>query len=198
MRLQLFLVVFAGITWSSLWLTPDQRGQRLLRQGDFQAAAESFRDPMWQGVAWYRGGEFEKAEQAFARLSLADADFNRGNCQIMRGKYQQAIESFDRALEARPGWEQAENNREVAVARAKMVERSGGDMGEQKLGADDVVFDKNKKSGGQETVVTGEQPMSDSAMQALWLRRIQTKPAEFLRAKFAYQLAAAEQNGTDP
>ena len=62
-------------------------------------------------------------------------------------------------------------------------------MGDQKLGADDIVFDKSKRSGGQETETDATQPLSDSAMQAMWLRRVQTKPADFLRAKFAYQLA---------
>lgn len=69
-------------------------------------------------------------------------------------------------------------------------------MGDQKIGADDVVFDKKKESGGQETVTEDAQPLSDSAMQALWLRRVQTKPADFLKSKFAYQLAAGEQEGT--
>ena len=69
-------------------------------------------------------------------------------------------------------------------------------MGDQKLGADDVVFDKKMESGGQETATEGAQPLSDSAMQALWLRRVQTKPAEFLKAKFAYQLAAGEEQET--
>jgi Ca-activated chloride channel family protein len=33
--------------------------------------------------------------------------------------------------------------------------------------------------------------MSDAAVRALWLKRVQTRPADFLRMKFAYQL----QNG---
>ena len=192
MRLHLSLILLAGITWSSLWFTPDQQGQRLQHGGEFQQAAESFSDPMRQGVAWFRAGEFEMAEQAFAQVATPEAEYNRGNCLIMRGKYQQAIQRFDRALELRPAWEKARINREIAVARAKMIERTGGDIGDQKLGADDVVFDKNKNPGGQETATDGDQPLSDSAMQALWLRRVQTKPADFLKAKFAYQLGAAE------
>ncbi len=117
----------------------------------FSGCGETFRDPMRQGVAWFRAGEFEKAEQAFARLATPEAEFNRGNCLIMRGKYEAAIERFDRALELRPGWTDAQANREIAVARAKLTKQKGGDMGDQKIGADDIVFDKNKKSGGQET-----------------------------------------------
>ena len=111
----------------------------------------------------------------------------------MQGKYEAAIERFDRALDLKVGWRDAEVNRAIAVARSKLVRRQGGDMGDQQLGADEIVFDKNKKSGGQNTETTGSQPLSDSQVQALWLRRIQTKPADFLRAKFAYQLASGSE-----
>ena len=113
----------------------------------------------------------------------------------MRGKYDQAVERFDRALELNPELEAARINRNIAIARAKLVEKKGGDMGQQEIGADEIVFDKNKKSGGQDTETEGSQPLSDSEMQALWLRRVQTKPADFLKAKFAYQLSAGEQEG---
>ena len=184
----------ASITWSGLWFSPDQQGQRLMDRGEYEAAANAFRDPVRQGVAWFRAGEFEKAEQAFARDASADAEFNRGNCLIMRGKYEQAVERFDRALELRSDFPDATINREIAQARAERVKEEGGDMGDQKIGADEIKFDK-KKSGGEQTETDATQPMSTSEMQALWLRRVQTKPADFLRAKFSYQLAFGEQSG---
>ncbi len=195
MKIFTALLVVGAVTWWGLWFTPEQEGQRLLDRGDFQAAAETFRDPMRQGVAWFRAGEFGKAEQAFARLDTPEAEYNRGNCLIMRGKYEQAIERFDRALELRPGWMEPQDNRKIAVARAERTKRKGGDLGDQKIGADEVVFDKNKKPAGQDTEAEGAQPLSDSAMQALWLRRVQTRPADFLKSKFAYQLSAQEQKG---
>jgi len=176
-----------AITWIGLWLTPDQQGQREFNRKEYAAAAKSYKDPMRQGAAWYRAGEFEKARQAFARVSSADAHYNTGNAWLMLGKYDQAIGSYELALKQRPDWKAAEENRQLAQARAKMVEQKGGDLGDQREGADDVVFDKNKPPGGQETEVTGEQAVSDSAVQAIWLRQVQTKPADFLRAKFAYQ-----------
>lgn len=193
----LAVVVVGGISWSELWLTKEQQAQRLMDNGDYAAAAESFRDPMRQGAAWFRAGEFEKAEQAFARVTTAEAEFNRGNCLVMQGKYEPGVARFDRALKLRPDWEDAQVNRNIAAARAELLKQTGGDMGDQKLGEDDVVFDKNKKPGGQETQTDGDQPLSDSAMQSLWLRRVQTKPADFLRSKFAYQLSAGQQEGKD-
>lgn len=184
-------VIIAAITWIGLWYTPDQYGQHLLKQGDFVGAAEAFRDPMRQGCAWFRAGEFEKAEQAFARIATPEAEFNRGTSLIMLGKYDAAVERFDRALQLKPDYEDARINRDIAVARAKRTERKGGDMGDQKLGADEIVYDKDKKSGGAETEDEGA-PMSNADMQAMWLRRVQTKPADFLRAKFAFQLASGD------
>ncbi len=181
-------IIFAA-TWVGLWLTPDQQGQRLFKQEKFTAAAEVFQDPMRQGVAWYRAGEFEKAVQAFARVSSPESSYNQGNAWVFLGKYDRAIASYRHALELRPHWQEAQENLELAKARAKRMDSKGGDMGDQKLGADEIVFDKNKPKGGQDTEIAGEQAVSNASVQAIWLRQVQTKPADFLKAKFAYQHA---------
>jgi Ca-activated chloride channel family protein len=70
-------------------------------------------------------------------------------------------------------------------------------MGDQKIGADKIIFDKDAKNNeGQETEVAGGKALSDQAIQALWLRRVQTRPADFLKAKFAYQEAARAEPGS--
>ena len=189
------LALIASLTWAGLWFTPDQLGQRHFEHGEFAAAAESFHDPRWQGAAWYRAGEFEKAAQAFARRDTAEAHYNEGNAWLMRGKYETAMASYDRALEKRPGWQEAVENRALAAARAKRVEQEGGDMGDQQIGADKIVFDKQAKNEGQDTEVAGGAALSDQEIQALWLRRVQTRPADFLKAKFAYQQAVQAQGG---
>jgi Ca-activated chloride channel family protein len=53
-----------------------------------------------------------------------------------------------------------------------------------------VVDDRPQQSRAPEEVeVVTDGQMSDEELQALWLRRVQTRPADFLRAKFAYQLS---------
>ena len=181
------LAILLALSWTGLWLTPDQRGTRRMERGDPRAAAEVFRDPMWKGVAHYRAGDFDEAAQAFAQRDTPEALFNQGNAWLFRGKYETAVSCYERALEQHPGWTEAEENRAIAAARAKVVERKGGDLGDQRLGADKVVFDKHKQPGGQDTQVDGTQAVSNAQMQALWLRRVSTRPADFLRNKFAYQ-----------
>lgn len=178
-----------ALSWIGLWWTPDQQGQHLMQQKRFADAAEAFTDPMWRGVAWYRAGEFKKAAQSFSRVSTAEAQFNLGNASLMMGKYSQAITAYEKALAKRPDWKEAKENRDLATARSKMLEQKGGDLGDQRLGADKVVFDKKKDRGGQETEIAGAQAVSDASVQAIWLRQVQTKPADFLKSKFAFQAA---------
>ena len=181
--------VIAAITWAGLWFTPDQQGQRLFLKGEYAAAAEAFEDPLWKGMAFYRAGEFEKSAAQFAKRDTPEAHFNRGNALVMRGEYESAVAAYERALELRPEWTEAEGNRDLAKARGEAIKREGGNMGDQTLGADKIQFDNQKRDTGQDTEVNTEQAASSKDVQALWLRRVQTNPADFLKAKFSYQEA---------
>ena len=68
-------------------------------------------------------------------------------------------------------------------------ESDAGGTGGQ-LEADEIVFDDTGRveASGSETVTEGGEPMSQDEMRAVWLRRVQNDPADFLRARFAWQL----------
>jgi Ca-activated chloride channel family protein len=171
-------------------LTPDQQAWRTYQQGDLDTAAAQFRDPMWKGVALFKAGDFEQAAGVFAGFNTADAAFNRGNALLMRGSYDAAAESYSRALELRAEWDDARINRDIALGRAARLKQEGGEGTGGKLGADDIVFSDSPSppSAGEEQT-EGGQPLSEMEINALWLRQVQTKPADFLAAKFAYQYA---------
>ena len=181
------LALLVSISWAGLWLTPDQEGMYYLDNGEYTQAAEAFADLHWQGVAWYRAGEFKKAAQAFSRIDSAEGNFNRGNAHLMQGQYEQAIASYDQALQKRPDWQEAIENRDLALARAKAIDLEGGTMTEGMLGADKIVFGGEKGGEGEAVETDGGDALSDREIQALWLNRVQTRPADFLKAKFAYQ-----------
>jgi Ca-activated chloride channel family protein len=185
--LKLVTCVFA-LASTGLWLTPDQAGYRRYEQGDYVLAAASFEDPMWRGVALYRAGEFAQAAEMFSWVPTAEGRFNEGNAWLLQGRYDRAIAAYDQALQLRPDWPKPLENRQIAQARARALETAGGEMGNQKIGADDIVFNKKKSTEGQETQVAGGEAMSDAAIQSMWLRRVNTKPGDFLRNKFSYQL----------
>lgn len=201
----LALVVVAAIAYcltneDCTLLTPDQQAYRLYEAGDYEAAAEGFADPMWNATALFRQGEFEQVAGVFAGYDTAEAAFNQGNALVMLGKYDEAIARYERALELRPDWEPAVNNRDIAAARAALLVREGGEGTGGMLGADEIVFSDKKSPPSDETEQTdGGEPMSDEELRLIWLRQVQTKPADFLRAKFAYQHATRPaETGSDP
>lgn len=174
-------------------LTADQRGYRLFEQADYAQSSKRFVDPMWRGTALFRDGEFEQAASLFAGYDSAEAAFNHGNALVMQGQYESAIVRYSRALELRPDWNDAIVNLEIAEARSAALKKEGADMTGGKMGADDIAFDDDNSppSAGEEQV-QGEQAVSDAELRSIWLRQVQTRPADFLRAKFAYQYATRE------
>jgi Ca-activated chloride channel family protein len=180
-------------------LTPDQQGYRHYLQQRYQEAAQRFTNPMWRGVALFRQGDFEQAAALFAGYDTPEAAFNQGNALVMRGQYITAVERFERALQRRPDWEAAINNRDIALARAARLKQDGGDMTGGKIGADDIVFTKAKPppTSGEEAVEGGQEPAQPNE-RAIWLRQVQTRPADFLRVKFAYQYATRNERSDRP
>ena len=179
----------SGESWRGLWRSPDRQGQLLMEKGEYLPAAERFTDPMQRGSAYFKAGEFKKALSVYNSVVTPEGVYNRGNAQMMLGSYDSAIALYDRALEERPGWEAATANRAIAVARKAALappESDDGGTGGQ-LEADEIVFDDQAKNGSSEQEVDGGEAMSDDEMRGLWLRKVQTKPADFLRAKFSYQ-----------
>ena len=183
-------------------LRPDQRAYSLYSKSEYTKAAETFRDPVWRAVALYRKGVFKEAAGIFAGLDSPEGLHNQGNALLFLGKYEEAAEAYTRALERRPNWEDPAVNRQIAIARAKLLQFEGGNMTGGKIGADDYVINNNpnstsSESEDQEEVVEGGQPMSDAELRAVWLRRVQTNPADFLRSKFAYQQQIQSQEGNE-
>ena len=190
------LAIMAAACTGNFWLTPDQQAARAMEKGEYVRAAELFSDPFRKGTALFRAGEFEAAANAFGMADTAPSNFNRGNSFVMLGRYDEAVAAYDRALDKKPGWREAVENREIALLRGDILEKEGGDMTGGMLGADEIVFDDGAKdkSGGRETVEADSGArLTDEQLRSLWLRRVQTKPADFLRAKFAYQLADQNQ-----
>ncbi|MDH3926165.1 MAG: hypothetical protein OET41_16335, partial [Xanthomonadales bacterium] len=106
--------------------------------------------------------------------------------------YEDAISSYQAALGMRPDWNEAQQNLAIAVARKERLappEDDAGGTGGQ-LGADEIVFDDTGRvnKAGSEDVTEGGEGLSEDEMRAVWLRRVQNDPAEFLRTRFAYQL----------
>ncbi|KMM80693.1 VWA domain-containing protein [Pseudomonas deceptionensis] len=100
-----------AMSFTDLWLRPDQQGQRLLEQKKPLQAVERFSDPMWKGLALYEAGDYAGAAQRFAEVNSADAHYNRGNALAMNGELDAAIDAYEQAIELQPDLQAAAHNK---------------------------------------------------------------------------------------
>ncbi len=196
----LIAMVQAGGSPAMLFLTPDQLGQWRLARGDYHGAAAVFTDPLRRGVAHYRAGDFAAAAAAFAQVTSPEARFNLGNAELMQGHYAAAIAAYQQALAIRRHWPAAQTNLELARLRlARLTPEENRETGND-LPPDEIVFDRNapRNREPQESAETNTLPGNEQ-LRAMWLRRVQTRPQDFLRARFAYQASqAAEAPAEEP
>ena len=188
--------------WADLWFTPDQQGQRLMDKGEYQQAAGKFTSPERIGTALFMAGDFESAASVLGRSSSADANYNRGNSLIMLGQYEEAIEAYQNALSKRPDWQEAEQNLQIAFLRKAALAPPEDDYGGTggQLEADEIVFDNSgrvNKSSSEQVIDAADQALGEDAMRAMWLRKVETRPADFLAVRFNYQLAKKDNSQTD-
>ena len=184
-RLSIAVILVLPGCSAEVWLTPDQQGRIAFERGGFGEAGERFSDPMWQGAAFFRAGDYERALDAFARVDSAEAYFNLGNSYAWLENYEQAAASYQTALERRPDWTQARENMALVMARIPAApdddDPSAG--GEPHFSADEVQFDDKADQGTR-----GEVEMSaftEDQVAEMWMRRLSTSPADFLRRRFA-------------
>ena len=177
-------------SWLDLWLTPDQQGRYYFEKGEYRKAAERYRDPTWKGLALARIGDEEDALNAFALSNLAEAWYNQGNALARLNRYPEAVQAYRQALKQRPSWRDAQEN--LDLVRSLIMETKDKKKDEEpedspNLPPDQVKFDDPGKKSKRAKV---QQPKLDPTKMAdIWMRNIQTSPADFLRLRFAIQAA---------
>lgn len=189
----LILLLWFGASrpfWS-WWQTPDQRAQQLLAAGEPGRAARLFSTPERQAFAHYQAGEFAAAERLWARLLGPGAAFNRGAALAQLQRYDAAADQYRQALAQRPEWAEARDNLALVELLARQPATPSGDDQGGTHSADGVVMDERADGDAPRYRSAGEggaaEGLSGEQRKALWLRRLDASPAQFLRIKFSRQ-----------
>jgi Ca-activated chloride channel family protein len=126
--------------WDDLWTRPDQQGAAAMAAGEAARAQTLFEDRRWRAAAAYRAGDYEAAARALEGLEDAESLYNRGNALARAGRFDEALASYDAALEQVPDHEDAQHNRdllrELAQPQGQGGEGEEGEPGEQGSGED--------------------------------------------------------------
>jgi Ca-activated chloride channel homolog len=180
---------FPTFSWLDLWMTHDQQGRHFFQKGDYSRAAEKFEDPLWRGLAFARAGDYDAALNAFALSDTAESWYDQGNALAHLLKLPEALAAYQQALTRRSPWPEAQENLELVQSLIPAVKKTKKDEEQQEIAPnlppDQIKFDEKEK-GGKKTQTIKVDP---AKMADIWMRNIQTTPADFLRRRFAIQAA---------
>lgn len=195
--------------WWDLWLTPDQQGQRLFKKLEYLEAAKHFSDPLRKGTAYYYASEFKLAHSAFLEMQNDPSEevrdfglYNAASALARQREYLAARELLN-DLASKPTLSNAlrpdvEHNLKVISALVEEINQMSesqagtepdsstelGDNPQTAEGADEqTTADKMVKEKLSADDILGNQEMADK-----WLKRVESDPKDFLRAKFQIQL----------
>jgi Ca-activated chloride channel homolog len=183
-----------NFSWLDLWLTPDQQGRYYMEKGEYQKAAGRYQDPMWKGLALIRAEDNEDALNAFALSDSAESWYNQGNVLAHLHRYPEAVQAYQQALMQRPTWQNARDNLELVqslIPKAKKKDDEEEIEVPPNLPPDQIKFDEKGKNGKRAKIQRVK--VDPAKMADIWMRNIQTTPADFLRMRFAIQ--AAQERG---
>jgi Ca-activated chloride channel family protein len=113
----------SGFDWQQLWKNDNQRAQQALEQGQAQQAAQLFDEPEWKAAAYYRAGDYEQSLAQLEQIQDTESEYNRGNALAQLGRYQEALDSYDRVLQQQPEHEDAAYNRQLVEQALKQQQQ---------------------------------------------------------------------------
>jgi Ca-activated chloride channel family protein len=130
---------------------------------------------------------------AFALTDTAEAWYNQGDALAHLGKYPEASLAYQQALARRNPWPEAEENLALVQSLIPKLKDDAKKDEEQEISPnlppDQMKFDEKGKEGTRTRV----QQVDPKKLADIWMRNIQTTPADFLRRRFAIQAAQERQ-----
>ena len=158
--------------WDDLWLTADQQGKQLLEANAPDIAAEKFENPAWKATASYRAENFDAASQTFSTLTTPDAAYNTGNALAKAGKYEEAINAYEKSLEQDPDQDDAKFNKALVeeLLKSEQEQQQQEGEGDDQQSSDDQQqneseADQNQDSESQQNQDDQDQESQDAEQQ---------------------------------
>ena len=146
-------------------------------------------DPEWRAAALLRAGQYAEAAALLAPIQTATAQYDRGTALARGRDYPGAAAAFEAALALDPGDAAAAHNLDVTRRIIAYLTEARQDEDEEE-GAeppDDTVVDLTGDQ-GRPARIDAELQLSEDAAED-WMRGVETKPADFLKSRFAVEAA---------
>lgn len=148
--------------FKDLWYTKAYQGQQAYNKKDYASAAKLYQDPIHQGVAYYKEGDFLSAKAAFEKDSSKVGLYNLGLTYAKLGDLEKSQDIFETLIAKDPSFEEAQKNLNQVKNALSMMESSAPEdakLNEEKPNA------KNKKNDSMEDLSGGGQEATKKDME---------------------------------
>ncbi len=146
--------------WADLWQRKDQQAQEMLKQGDAENAAKLFENKAWKGTAHYRNGDFEAAAESFSQSDSAAAKYNYATALAKQGKIQEALDVYDEVIEQQPDNSDAIFNRDLLKKVMQQQEEKQPQDSNEKS---DESEEKSEEESEQQSAQDGDENQSSDS-----------------------------------
>ncbi|VAW51372.1 Aerotolerance protein BatB / Aerotolerance protein BatC [hydrothermal vent metagenome] len=151
----------------NLWSSSDQKAMKAFNNGNVKKAAENFTQKEWKASAFYRDGNYEAAAKILKGTETSDGFYNKGNALAKLGKYEDAINAYEKSLEIDEDNDDAKHNIELVKQALKEQKKENQSQDNDKDQQDDQSDDsqqndsENKQQDGEQNSDQSNDPSSD-------------------------------------
>ena len=135
--------------WSDLWKTKDQQAKKLLKEEQYDQAAETFERSDWAGVAHFKNGDFSQAATQLQSSNDVTSLYNKGNAFAFQGELEKALEAYNAALTQQPQHQDALHNKQVIEALLQQQEEQEQNSNDQQDNDQNSQDQDNKNEEGE-------------------------------------------------
>jgi len=88
--------------WSLFWNHPEQLAFEAYQRGDYQTSYELSTNPLLQGSAYYKSGQYQQALEMYSKDESAQSIYNLGNALALQQQFPEAVLAYQKALKLNP------------------------------------------------------------------------------------------------
>lgn len=126
-----------ALDWQRLWKTPQQQAQEALARGQPEQAARLFENPDWKAAAAYQAGQYQDTASLLKDQDDARSRYNLGNALARLGRYQEALQAYERSLQLTPDDEDVRYNRDLVKKALEQQQSKPEPQNQAASGQDD-------------------------------------------------------------
>lgn len=157
--------------WQDMWKTTDQQAMQAYNQNQYEQAANTFNDPLWQGTSHYKNEDYQAALASFSQVKASDenyinATYNTANALAQLGEIDQALAAYDKVLEQQPEHEEALANKTLLEKLKQQQEQQQQDQSGEQSQDNEKNEDAQQDGEPSEQEGEGEEEQSQDPQQS--------------------------------